>query len=117
MTTDIEKAAKEWFEFVCKKTGKGNYDEFFIPKTADPVSAFLAGHAHAQRWISVEEKLPEEGFYVRIWSGLDYGPLEYHAQLRTESIDYYWDCGEFGFKKKDIGHWQPITGPAPKGEE
>lgn len=108
--TDAEKAADRWLD--------DNFDGDDIPY-GDMHTAFLAGAEWAApKWISVKERLPEEGLEVLGLIGTANTSRKTYDIGRYESEFYRsFSCNKYG----DLGiewleHWMPLPEP-PKEEK
>ena len=113
MTDEVKKAAEEWInaEYPWLRTleKKGEWNSTL--STASFRYAFLAGHAHAMRWVPVSERLPEVGTWVLRYSpnkGTEIDKLEY---VMASGETCFW--GDREFNCYDATHWMPLP-PLPK---
>lgn len=106
---DDENAAEEWAALWRPADGSQFNIKLYGRK------AFLAGIAHARRWIPVEERLPEEGDEVRIY------PTGSYSDIGTyENGTFYEIVGSDNERVEPRGpvtYWQPITPPPQAKEE
>jgi hypothetical protein len=78
------------------------YSDRFRPKDADQIYyAFLAGCEHAvPKWISVEERLPEEDFaYYLVWNTANQEGSEQQIQAFINKFT------------NRVTHWQKLPSP------
>lgn len=118
MTTDIEKESEASLLKAAEAARKalkeytGGWEQ-----TWD--TAFIAGHAHAQRWISVKERMPEtEGRYLVFPIGKYYGEVVNFTLWPYDEIpsrNFFYD-NDGMLHVVTPTHWMPLP-PAPKGEE
>jgi hypothetical protein len=99
MSNEVKKAAEEY-----AGTRAGYQDTAFLQ------DAFLAGHAHAMRWVPVAERLPEIGDGVVLMCRDNGYRLGFHGEdgkwWAEYNEGYYQDIS-------DVTHWLPLP-PAPK---
>ena len=80
----------------------------------------MSEHPEGNKWISVEERLPEEGQEVLFSNDLEkfvhFGTFT--RSSRSDMPEFYWQIYPTGepFLSKEITHWQPLP-PAPSEEE
>lgn len=96
---------------------------YITPRGQYSKEDFLAGYKAAQQWISVKDRLPEEGQIAL--TICDNGTMFLLQKVSDEmfGVPIYWKycCGfdkELGPNKSycyDVTHWQPL--PAPPKEE
>ena len=71
------------------------------------------GGEHALEWISVKDRLPEEGIYVLAWDGnhaRDNGDPYYEiAAYRTFGHGSFFVCPPYCLN--NITHWMPLPKP------
>jgi hypothetical protein len=96
-----EQMAFDWWADYSKEKDLNKWD------TVDPTVGFLAGYqAAAPQWISVKERLPEEG------SGL---LIVYHSYLKEVGTSYYdddmWCSSPWPITCEHITHWMPLPQP------
>ena len=83
---------------------------------------FLAGYQAAQpQWISVKDRLPEEGQDVLVWyhGSYDVAYLQKVKPVKLQppqfnNVEMFEWCF-YDFEDVDVTHWQPL--PAPPKEE
>lgn len=74
-------------------------------------NAFLAGYAAAQpKWISVKERLPENGQLV--WTYSDDKQSSYGMMLRHG----VWEVIRDGCELVEVTHWMPLPEPPKENE-
>lgn len=103
---DIEKAAREYKDFMIKENGGDQYD--FV--SGDIKDAFIAGaewQSKQSPWISVEERLPEEGQRILVGFLFYYKYYDREAESRR-----YIDT--FTYKN---GVWVSDNGESYPGKE
>ena len=100
MTKTPEQMAKEY------ANESGWLEDGYIWREAE--SGFLAGYQAAQQWISVKERLPEEGQDVLVF---DEGIFSVKS---LSSYTHKWHPYENGFDCEP-SHWQPLPKP-PEGK-
>ena len=84
------------------------------PREEDARDAFLAGYAAAQqKWISVNERLPEEDVAVLVYGQILNDPPDIIGVRRRYNGDQEWKHtweSEDGFiyREDDVTHWMPL---------
>lgn len=76
------------------------------------------------RWVSVEERLPEDGKKVLIWGpgymkGCGFG-VYYHKDgdwLGRDNFNLNAETQEYSTRGMNVTHWQPLPQPPTKGSE
>ena len=116
MTDEVKKAADD---FVAAVRGRNAEDDRLYRarqlgthSSRDVLSAFLAGHAHALRWVPVSESLPPLKEQVLVLA--DDGDI--HVVERIEWYDgkpWVWMADEYGIDPERVFFWLAIP-PAPK---
>ena len=76
-------------------------DNYGFPNTNQVADHLISNGVTVQEWISVEDRLPDIGIEVLVYSEDD-----------GICVDYY-DGDSFGYY--DVTHWMPLPEP-PKGE-
>lgn len=101
----IEEAANE-----CANTYVKGYRDSYPANEGDFIDVFEAGVEFAQRWIPVEEELPEVGRIVLVKTKINkvttcemYIPKDYLGNILGEKE---W-AASYNFKQA-ITHWRPI---------
>ena len=80
-----------------------NIDKSLVPQYGEktPAISFENGVKFAQRWISVEEELPEESGHYLVLRSNDQWTSTYFQVEKGEFVNYYSDLHHFT-------HWRPI---------
>lgn len=108
---------KDWDSFQCKELDKGKPWDGHTSKDVRRLLSIPAA-VSAQQWISVKDRLPEEGEHVLIWyEYFRYG--SYNRMYKTYEIAYQYDGFWSGVnslgQKARVFAWMPLPEP-PKGE-
>lgn len=73
---------------------------------SEPISC---GHENGGKWISVEDRLPEDtGTYLTWHRAGYYGQHEYNAKLHGWNVIWY---GDRSTEIKTVTHWMPLPEP------
>jgi len=87
-----------------------------------PEEAFLAGYKKAQQWISVKERLPEDGQRVLIYNSLEYVSIvmaHWYSSSQTPFFNHVTiDDIHINFPLEDNKHlhWMPLPEPPKENE-
>ena len=80
----------------------------------DIADRLIANGVTIQKWISVEERLPEVGQRVLVWC--ESRTTKKHVTVSTYMKDYSDKRGTyFSRRVRNVTHWMPLPEP-PKGE-
>lgn len=97
------KTPKQMAEEYCHKVPISGFDRLFVSLEEIRIGAFKSGYQAAQQWISVKDRLPEDGVEVLVVSDGETGASWHEA-------------GEFGWAiGGTVTHWAPL--PKPPEEE
>ena len=83
------------------------------PMAETAIRAYIAGHFEAPQWVSVEERLPEEGQEVLLY---DVNSIRHYVigwRRKKGDNKSMWALSNGFVEDKDITHWLPI--PPLKG--
>ena len=67
---------------------------------------------YAPRWVSVEERLPEQAEWAVVWDSQNMIAV---VAKRFGESDWCMSAGdEYGFESRGVTHWMPLPSPPPK---
>ena len=110
---DVKEKLVELIEKASYECDEGTRDLYDMREVADGIADFLIAHGvTVQEWISVDDRLPEPGKQVIIYSRCDFCESAFHIGIpgkwrvtwNHEMLD-----------ADSVTHWMPIPQP-PKGE-
>lgn len=103
--------------FACGTVGLDDFEEFDDETVEDIASYLIDNGVTVQEWISVKDRLPEEGEYVLcVLKGFNYGgKIQVCKFVPADKFKDkpYFEHFRNGFPS--VTHWMPLPEP-PKGE-
>lgn len=117
MTTKEQEAARD---YTLKTNWSIDSDRVTGAEAISVEEAFLAGIAWAREnpeWISVDERLPEEGVLIAIRGNLGFGDFTATVQRSVENGKSFYDEneGDYSWDESDVKEWHLLP-PLPKPE-
>lgn len=78
----------------------------------------LAKLGQQMQWVSVADRLPDEGQSVDIWVAKGYGHPGRSADViyREDDGERWFEIGDMTFDLEEVSHWMPLP-PSPKEED
>lgn len=104
-----DREAIEYFEAIFETEVLGKTD---IEAMNIAISALREREERAMNWISVDERLPEDGELVLVCDIRD----GFFAVLEHDSSEYAWHGGDYWLDEDEVTHWIPLL-ESSKGEE